>query len=199
MRIPTISGAVCAALALLSFSARAEELGGVHNFHKVNDAVFRGAQPSEEGFQNLARLGVKTVIDLRRVTEHDTAAERRIVEGLGMRYVNIPMNGVVAPTDDQVSKALAILNNASSSPAFVHCKRGADRTGGVIACYRVQHDRWDNRKALREAKGNGMSWMQFGVKSYVIAYRPGAVTNAPPAGLAAAAAALTPVPSGAPR
>ena len=194
MRTITIPAAAFAAVAIFTVSANAEELAGVGNFHKVNATVYRGAQPSKAGFENLAKAGVKTVIDLRRVNEHDTAAERRIVEGLGMRYVNIPMNGVVAPTDSQVSQVLAILDGPSTGPAFVHCKRGADRTGGVIACYRVQHDGWENKKALHEAKANGMSWTQFGVKSYVMAYRPGAVTNAPVSApkLPAAAAALTP-------
>ena len=45
-----------------------------------------------------------------------------------MMYINIPMKGVVAPTErTETSKALAALN--STDPVFIHCKKGADRTG----------------------------------------------------------------------
>src|SRR3979409_1127494 len=91
-------------------------------------------------------LGVKTVIDLRLEDEHPTRLEAQAVQAVGMRYVNIPMHGVVAPSDDQIAKVLALLD--ADSPVFVHCKRGADRTGAVIACYRMAHDRWDSRRAL---------------------------------------------------
>lgn len=159
-------------IAAVSAPARAEELRGVPNFHELNPGVSRGAQPSDEGFQTLAKRGVKTVIDLRRPNEHSTEAERKVVESLGMHYVNVPMEGVVSPSHAQVSQILALMNDQSAGPVFVHCKRGADRTGGIIACYRMQHDRWDNNKALKEAKANGMAWTQFGIKAYVMSYRP---------------------------
>ena len=54
----------------------------------------------------------------------------------------------------------------------MHCKRGADRTGAVIACYRIEHDHWNAKKALDEAKHLGMSWDQFGLKKYVMAFQP---------------------------
>jgi tyrosine-protein phosphatase SIW14 len=54
----------------------------------------------------------------------------------------------------------------------VHCRRGADRTGTVIACYRITHDGWSNRKALQEATSYGMSWIEFGMQRYVLAFQP---------------------------
>jgi uncharacterized protein (TIGR01244 family) len=143
---------------------------GLPNFHRVNDHVFRGAQPSAEGWPSLAQLGIKTVIDLRRPDEHSTTEEARAVSAAGMSYVNVPMKGVVAPTDDQVSKVLKLLD--SQQPVFVHCQRGADRTGAVIACYRIAHDRWDPKRALQEAKSFGMAWTQMGLKHYVLSFRP---------------------------
>jgi protein-tyrosine phosphatase len=76
------------------------------------------------------------------------------------------------PSDDQVQKALAILNDQSAGPVFIHCRRGADRTGMVVACYRIQRDGWDREKALKEARKRGMSWYQFPLKAYVLAYQP---------------------------
>ena len=149
------------------------EVTGVPNFHQVNENVYRGGQPSADGWPSLAKLGVKTVIDLRRADEHSTEEEAKAVEAAGMKYVNVPMKGVVAPSEDQVSKVLSLLLN-SPDPVFVHCKRGADRTGTIIACYRMTHDRWNNKQAFSEAKALGMAWTQFGLKSYIKSFQPNA-------------------------
>ncbi|HEX3742558.1 MAG TPA: tyrosine-protein phosphatase [Bryobacteraceae bacterium] len=138
------------------------------NFHQVNNHLFRGAQPSPAGFRTLAHMGIKTVIDLRE--ESHAAGEEKIVEAEGMRYISLPMNGLEAPSDQQVEHALALIDDAANGPVFVHCHRGADRTGTVVACYRIAHEGWENRQALDEARGFGMSWMEFGMHKYVLHY-----------------------------
>jgi protein-tyrosine phosphatase len=87
-----------------------------------------------------------------------------------MRYVSIPMKGMESPTDEQVSTALALMNDSAAGPVFVHCKRGADRTGAVVACYRIGHDHWDAAKSLSEARSLGMSWYQLALQRYVNNY-----------------------------
>jgi len=144
---------------------------GVPNFHQVNENIFRGGQPTVEGWSSLAKLGVKTIIDLRLEDEHSAQAEQRAVEAAGMRYINVPMHGVVAPPDEKISKVLSLFDATSDGPVFVHCRRGADRTGTVVACYRIAHDHWDNRQALQEAKSYGMSWTQVGLKRYVLNFQ----------------------------
>ena len=157
---------------------------GLPNFHQVNEYIYRGAQPTDDGWKTLAKLGVKTILDLRREDEHSTTAEAQGVEAAGMRYVNVPMVGVVAPTEEQMSKILTLLESHTDGPVFVHCQRGADRTGAVIACYRIMHDHWENQKALAEAKSDGMSWRQFGLKHYIEAFRSTNESAAAASGLA---------------
>jgi uncharacterized protein (TIGR01244 family) len=147
------------------------------NFQKINEHVYRGGQPASEGFKELARLGVRTVIDLRTSGEHSQAEEEQLVKASGMRYVNVPFRGMSAPTNEQISKVLAFLDDSSAWPVFVHCRRGADRTGTVVACYRIVHDHWQNQKALNEAKKYGMSWLERGMQHYVLRYQPD-VSNA---------------------
>ena len=161
--------ALALAFSLPAWSAQVDA-PGIPNFHQVNERVYRGGQPAPEAWTGLAKLGVKTVIDLRREDEHSTAAEAQAVRAAGLNYVNIPMKGVVAPTNQQIAKVLSLLN--SKEPVFVHCKRGADRTGAVIACYRIANDGWAHQKALSEAKALGMAWTQLGLKSYVKTFRP---------------------------
>jgi tyrosine-protein phosphatase SIW14 len=141
------------------------------NFQKVDEHVYRGAQPTNSGFKDLAERGIKTVVDLRDIGEHSQADEQKAVTVLGMRYVSIPMQGMSTPKDKQIASVLNLLNDAASSPVFVHCKRGADRTGTVIALYRIIHDGWDSKRALSEAKSCGMSVFQRAMQRYVTEYK----------------------------
>ena len=79
---------------------------------------------------------------------------------------------MTTPTEKQIEHALRILNDSSAAPIFIHCRRGADRTGVVLACYRIDHDNWGNQKALNEARSFGMSWYQFPLSRYVLNYQP---------------------------
>jgi tyrosine-protein phosphatase SIW14 len=160
-----------AAFGAPSFPSAASRMEGVGNFQKVDEHVYRGAQPTRQGFSNLGKLGIQTVIDLREPGDR-SATERKWVTDAGMRYVSVPMSGMATPANDSVLKVLALLEDRGDGPVFVHCKRGADRTGGVIACYRVEHDHWKNDQALTEARSMGMSWFQTAIQSYVRKYRP---------------------------
>jgi protein-tyrosine phosphatase len=143
----------------LPLVAATPSVPGIENFYKVDQNVYRGAQPTNEGFKYLSNLGVKVVIDLR---EHDqrSLAEEKVVTAAGMRYLNVPMTGLTPPTEAETSTILNLLEDAAAGPIFVHCKRGADRTGAVIAAYRIDHDKWQNAQALEEAMHNRMSIFQ---------------------------------------
>ena len=144
--------------------------GGIKNFYQVDQHVYRGAQPDKEGFQVLAKLGVKTVIDLRE-SDARSRMEERLVTAAGMSYMNVPMTGLTPPTDTEISKILGVLESDNTGPVFVHCKRGADRTGAVIAAYRIDHDGWDNDKALKEAMSRGMSLFQLPRQGYIRSFQ----------------------------
>jgi protein tyrosine/serine phosphatase len=172
-----------ALLALLAVSAAGASIQApsphdVPRFYQLNQSVFRGGQPTPEGFRELAALGVKTVIDLRQPGPR-SIEEERTVTAQGMRYINIPMRGMERPADASVEEALAILNDPGVGPVFVHCRRGADRTGLVIACYRIQHDHWTNDRALSEARRIGMSWFQIPLERYIRHYSPQALERKP--------------------
>jgi protein tyrosine phosphatase (PTP) superfamily phosphohydrolase (DUF442 family) len=146
--------------------AASSSVPGIENFHQVDSGVYRGAQPTKEGIGYLAKLGVKVVLDLREPGGR-SRAEEQAVAAAGMRYVNVPMTGLTPPTPDQANTILTLLEDANSGPVFVHCMRGADRTGAVIAAYRIDHDRWDSNRALKEALADGMSWFQFPRQKFV--------------------------------
>jgi protein tyrosine phosphatase (PTP) superfamily phosphohydrolase (DUF442 family) len=144
---------------------------GINNFYQVDEHVYRGAQPTTEGFKYLAKIGVKTVLDLREDDER-SSEEGQVVTSLGMQYVNVPMTGLTPPTATEITKILALLEDGTAGAVFVHCKSGADRTGVVIAAYRIDHDHWDNSRALKEAMSCGMSSFQFPRQSYIRKFQP---------------------------
>jgi tyrosine-protein phosphatase SIW14 len=162
-----LPGIVAVSLSVAGLQAGSDpDVPGVHNFHQVDEHVYRGAQPSGQGFVSLAKLGIKTVIDLRGESSEENAVQRA-----GLRYVRMHWNGYKAPDDSQISAVLSLLNDSSDWPVFVHCRRGADRTGTAIACYRIAHDRWSNQQALAEAKTFGMSSLEVAMQHYILNFQ----------------------------
>src|SRR5436309_12433198 len=93
-------------------AASASDVSGVGNFHQVNPQVYRGAQPTDEGFKTLAHLGIATVVDLREPGNRSDR-EAQVVKAAGMRYVSVPMKGLSAPDPEDVGKILTLLNDSS--------------------------------------------------------------------------------------
>ena len=139
------------------------------NFHQVNETLYRGGQPHPGGLKKLSELGIKTVINLRGASE-DTQKEQAEAEASGMRYFNIPMPALGRPTDEQVERALAVIDARENWPVFVHCQRGADRTGVIVAVYRILRDQWTAEQAIDEAKRFGLAGIQFRKKDYISDY-----------------------------
>ena len=123
----------------------------IDNFARVNDAYFRGAQPEGSDYTDLARLGVKTVINLIGDEDLD-ATEQASVEEHGMRYVPIPMSTRKAPTAQQLETFLSVVNDPASQPVYVHCVGGRHRTGVMTAVYRMIKDGISGAEAFAEMK-----------------------------------------------
>ncbi len=170
---PTI---ICALVAAAGALLQAQQpvpdhVKGLPNFHQVNEHIYRGGQPSADGLAALRTMGVKTVLDLRPPAERG-ARENNLLEGWGLKYINIPMPALGAPTLESVQQALSVLNSDKAWPVFIHCQRGADRTGTVIACYRILTQGWTNAQAMKEAESLGLASFQTGKKHFILGWNP---------------------------
>jgi tyrosine-protein phosphatase SIW14 len=152
----------------LTLNALAQEAryAELPNFHQVNSQLYRGAQPKAGGLQKLKAIGIKTIVNLRS-EDDQTRAEGKAARSLGLRYCRIPLPGFSEPKDKDVQQVLDIVNAPDNQPVFVHCRHGEDRTGTIIACYRITHDGWTAAQAKKEAESYGMSWTQVGMKRYI--------------------------------
>ena len=101
-----------------------------------------------------------------------TESEKKIAEGLGLQYVNVPCPPLSAPSPAEIKRVLSLIEPDDSPKIFVHCRRGKDRTGTVIACYRIEHDGWNSRHAILEANKYGMSWSEWGMRSFILKFKP---------------------------
>ena len=108
-------------------------------------------------------------MNLRGEDDH-TRAEAEEARTLGLRYYSISLPGFSKPKDEEVQRVLEIINAPENQPVFVHCKRGADRTGTIMACYRISHDGWTGEQAKDEARRYGLSWVEVGMKHYIDDY-----------------------------
>lgn len=139
------------------------------NFHKVHENFYRGGQPSEEGIRQIARMGIKTVINFRD-PDGKVRREKQLAEENGMRFFNPHLSNWFASRDEAINNILEIIQNPANQPVFIHCKRGADRTGTVVAAYRMKFENWTDKEANREAKEFGLGWWQIWVRDYIHDY-----------------------------
>jgi protein tyrosine/serine phosphatase len=141
----------------------------IKNFGKMDERFYRGAQPKESDYQALKTLGINTVIDLQ---DNPTSYEKRAVEALGMRYVNIPMSDSSYPKEETIQSFFKVVNDPTTGKFFAHCAGGRHRTGVVGAIYRFTVDHWNYDQAYTEMKDYDFytRWGHGDMKKYVDDY-----------------------------
>ncbi|MDN0082742.1 tyrosine-protein phosphatase [Crenobacter sp. SG2305] len=136
---------------------------GVPNFHIVDSGVYRGGQPTSEGWAYLKSLGVKTVVKLDLPAEGTDEEAAR----LGMTVVDASgppsdlKNFYEAPDPARIRLAVQTLEDESRWPIYVHCLHGQDRTGLIVGLFRVRHDHYTKPQAFAEMRENNFHWALF--------------------------------------
>jgi len=126
---------------------------GIPNFGRISPTLYRGAQPTADGFAELKKRGVDIVVDLRGGR---SSQEEAAVTKLGMQYVSIPTH-CPFPKDEPWAKFLKVVRENPGKAVFVHCRLGDDRTGMAVASYRMAEQGWSADEALKEMKYFGFS------------------------------------------
>ena len=163
---------VAVALVLLSATASAQDATSyaeLPRFQQVSERLYRGAQPRDGGLAKLRELGINTVINLRGASGR-TRAQEAEARALGLKYFNVGLPNWGRPQDTRVQRILEIIAAPENGRVFVHCRTGVDRTGTIVAMYRMTHERWSSNDALAEAERNGMRRIQFWMRDYAEDY-----------------------------
>lgn len=137
--------------------------GAIPNFHEVDPGIYRGAQPAGDQFNGLKEMGIRTILKLN--TEN-LDEERAAASTAGIKLVEVPLSGVFAPSDQDVEKALSVVEDPSFQPVYFHCQHGADRTGLLAALHRVNKDGWSPARAHEEWTAYGHSRFLFLMDQY---------------------------------
>jgi tyrosine-protein phosphatase SIW14 len=143
----------CLAVALALASAAASASGGqtaaidLENFGKVNENYYRGGQPRAEQYGELRRMGIKTILDLRKDRKTEAPEWARAA---GLNYVNLPLKASQPATESETAEFLRVVNDPANWPVYVHCKGGRHRTGALTAVYRITNDGWTADQAFDE-------------------------------------------------
>ena len=142
---------------------------GVDYAAQVAPGLWRGGMPDDVGVQWLRAQGVRTVINLRH---YHGDSEGELVRAAGMRYERIPLESTDAPEPEQVKRFLEIVRDPSAHPVYVHCLHGVDRTGTMIAVYRMTVEGWSNSDALAEMEHFGAHSVLHDLRRFVASYQP---------------------------
>ena len=141
----------------------------IKNFGQLDERFYRGAQPKEKDYKDLAALGINTIIDL---TADPKPYEQSIVESLGMKYINIPMIAKKYPTEEATKMFLKFAGDPATGKFFVHCAGGRHRTGAMGAVYRFQFYNWNFEQVYAEMKKFDFytTWGHGAFKEFVLNY-----------------------------
>jgi protein tyrosine/serine phosphatase len=134
---------------------------GLPNLHRVNSSLYRSAQPSKEGFVFLgtqaslvaADRPIKTVVSLRAFNDDDGLTPA----SSGLRLEQIRFK-TWHPEDEDVVKFLRIATTPALQPVLVHCQHGSDRTGTMVAIYRIAFEGWTKAQATDEMINGGFGF-----------------------------------------
>ncbi|HYE97691.1 MAG TPA: tyrosine-protein phosphatase [Planctomycetota bacterium] len=154
-----------------AFAERLQDRPGLTHVAQLGPGVYRGAQPSAEGFKALKEMGVKTVICFR--SHHSTKAA---VEDLGMTSVEMPLQadivGSTPPSEKQVEDFFRTVLDPVRQPVYFHCAHGKDRTGTMAALYRIEVDGWTPEEAVEEMQAFGYHDNYKDLINFVRSYKP---------------------------
>jgi len=168
-RARSVAASLRARFARVIASAR-----GVSYAAEVTPKIWRGGRPDEKGIAFLAKRGIKTVVNLRH---YHGESEGELVGAAGLRYEQIPIDSSGAPTADQIDAFLRISRDPSAQPVYVHCLHGVDRTGAMIAVYRMQEEGWSNADALAEMEHFGAQDILHDLRRFVTRFVPRRATR----------------------
>ncbi len=122
-----------------------------HNLYQISDFVFRSEQPLQAQSTQLQTLGIDSIISLRG--RNQTAEE---FQNSDFTLMHIPINTWAMNRQDVLAVMQQLkLAQQKQQKVLIHCYHGSDRTGTMIAMYRILFEQWSIENAVTEMKYGG--------------------------------------------
>ena len=160
----------------------------VVNFQLVSEQVLRGGQPDEDALKLLREAGIKLVVNLRHHSKSSPPAassysffrrhsdddeideEREICQRIGIRFHNISLDGINAPSFEDIDRFVSLFQERENTPMYVHCLHGRERTGFMLAAYRIKIQAWTVDEAYKEMLQQGFDPLRTVLSDALFAY-----------------------------
>ncbi len=126
-------------------------LSGVKNIYKVDEGVYRSGQPTKEQFLLLDRYGIDEILNLRFLGSDKKKANQTSLKLHHNKIITEVIN------EHKLLEALRIIKDRQGN-ILIHCRHGSDRTGAVVAMYRIVFQGWTKEKAINELKNGGYGY-----------------------------------------
>lgn len=144
---------------------------GIENLQKATEGIFRGARPiSTDEMQTIAKMGIKNIIDLQGgdvnykhwkliswnepgELPESIAAEKSVSNSLNMGFLNVPLDSldpITVDEDKAIDAVLDFMHNKANQPLYIHCEHGKDRTGLIVALYKIKYEGMSVQNAYNE-------------------------------------------------
>ena len=125
--------------------------GSLKNCYRVSEELYRCEQPTRANLGELQALGIHSILNLR---EHHT--DSKDFEKAGVKLYLERMEAGELTVDNLVAALRQF--RAAPKPVLVHCWHGSDRTGSVVAAYRIAFQNWTPAAALDELRHGGYGY-----------------------------------------
>lgn len=122
---------------------------------KVSDGLYRGPYINQKRLQELKKLGIKTIVNVRLNPHKDS---QKIAREMGIKWVHIPSGVFIAPREKEWDQFLSVVEDPANQPIYLTCTLGADRTGFYIGLYRLAVQHWKPEQAIKEMEGGFSPW-----------------------------------------
>jgi protein tyrosine/serine phosphatase len=132
---------------------------GLGNLFQVSPQLYRSRQPSAQALKRILAQHplvdgtepIRTVVALRVSDGGDGA----LLGGSDAVHYEWLKFNPFHPVDKDVIAFLRIVTDKASQPVLVHCAQGSDRTGMMVAIYRIVVQGWSKEDALKEMVDGG--------------------------------------------
>ena len=157
VRALVLAGVAAAVTTVAAQQVTKEEVPGIRNLSRLETTVACAGATEVDAIPAVKKMGFASMINLRQASEPgaNVPQAQAAAKAAGLNYVHIPFDGS-KPDPAVADQFLAAIRLPANQPAYIHCA-SANRAAAMWFIKRVQLDRWDTDRAMKEAEALGLT------------------------------------------